>query len=233
MYAIKIEKFEGPLDLLLKLIERDEMDITEVSLFRVTDQYISHLDQLPEIPPEELADFLVVGAKLLYIKSKHLLPLLVWGDDEEEDSDLERRLKMYKEYIDAGRKLEELIGMRRYTFVRDKAPVSEMGFVPPTGFTGEKMAEMYAQILARLEPVVKTPEAVIQRTVSIHEKIGHIKSFLDKHGKFNFRKVLENAESRNEVVVSFLALLELIKQRHLDVKQEDNFQEIELEKVTH
>lgn len=231
MYAVKIEKFEGPLDLLLKLIERDEMDITEVSLFRVTDQYISQLDELPEIPPEELADFLVVGAKLLYIKSKHLLPLLVWGDEEEEDADLERRLKMYKEYIEAGRRIEELIGARRYTFVRDKAPVAEMGFVPPTGFTNEKMAVMFGQILARLEPVVKTPEAVIRRTVSIHEKIGHIKSFLAKHGKFNFHKVLEKAESRNEVVVSFLALLELVKQRHLEVKQEDNFQEIELERI--
>ena len=231
MHQIKIEKFEGPLDLLLRLIERDEMDITEVSLVRVTDQYISHLESLPEIPPEELADFLVIGAKLLYIKSKHLLPLLVW-EEEEEDSDLERRLKMYREYVEAGRKVEELLGMRRYTFVREKAPVSEMGFVPPVGFGAEKMAETYRLILSRLEPVVRTPEAVIERTVSIHEKIGHIKSFLDKHTKFSFRKLLEKAESRNEIVVSFLALLELIKQRHLEVKQEDNFKEIELEKVT-
>lgn len=232
MYPVKIEKFEGPLDLLLRLIERDEMDITEVSLVRVTDQYIAHLEELAEIPPEELADFLVVGAKLLYIKSKHLLPLLAWQDDEE-DSDLERRLKMYREYVEAGRRIEELIGMRRYTFVREKAPVSEMGFVPPSGFTGEKMSEMYRQILSRLEPVVKTPEAVVLRTVSIHEKIGHIKSFLNKYRKFSFRRLLEKAESRNEVVVSFLALLELIKERRLAVTQEDNFHEIELEKVTH
>jgi segregation and condensation protein A len=231
MYDIKIEKFEGPLDLLLRLIERDEMDITEVSLVRVTNQYISHLERLPEIPPEELADFLVIGAKLLYIKSKHLLPLLVW-EEEEEDSDLEHRLKMYREYVEAGRKIEEMLGMRRWTFVREKAPVSEMGFVPPSGFDGEQMADLYRQILARLEPVVRTPEAVIERTVSIHEKIGHIKSFLEKHGKFSFHALLEKAESRNEIVVSFLALLELIKRRHLDVRQEENFREIELEKVT-
>ena len=79
MYEIKIEKFEGPLDLLLKLIEREELDITQVALLKVTDQYIENLRKLTEIPAEELADFLVVAARLLYLKSKMLLPLMHWG----------------------------------------------------------------------------------------------------------------------------------------------------------
>lgn len=230
MYEIKLEKFEGPLDLLLRLIERDEMDITEVALARVTDQYIEHLERLPELSPEELADFLVVAAKLLLIKSRTLLPLLQW-EEEDDEGDLERRLKMYREYIEAGKKVQELIGAGRFTFVREKPPVTAAGFVPPKDMTGDKLSQLFRQILQRLEPVVKTPEAVIERTVSIHEKIGHIKHVIGKFQKVSFKRLLEKAESRNEIVVSFLALLELIKQKHLDVKQEANFEEIHLEKV--
>lgn len=230
MYEIKLEKFEGPLDLLLRLIERDELDITEVSLARVTDQYIAHLERLPELSPEELADFLVVAAKLLLIKSRMLLPLLQW-EEEDDEGELERRLKMYREYVEAGRKMQELIGAERFTFVREKPPVAAAGFVPPKDMTGDKLAVLFGQILSRLEPVVKTPEAVMERTVSIHEKIGHIKNFIGKHAKLSFRKLLEKAETRNEIVVSFLALLELIKQKHVGVSQEANFEEIHLEKA--
>jgi len=230
MYEIKLEKFAGPLDLLLRLIEQDELDITEVSLAKVTDQYIAHLEGLPELSPEELADFLVVAAKLLLIKSRTLLPLLQW-EEEEDEGELERRLKMYREYVEAGKKIEGLISAERFTFVRDKPPVAAAGFVPPKEMTGDKLAELFGQILLRLEPVVRTPEAVIERTVSIHEKIGHIKNIIDKHQKISFKRLLGKAESRNEIVVSFLALLELIKQRHLEVSQEANFEEIHLEKA--
>lgn len=227
MYQIRIEKFEGPLDLLLRLIEQDELDITQVSLAKVTDQYIEHLEKLPEMPPEELADFLVVAAKLLLIKSRTLLPLLQW-EEEGEEGDLERRLRMYREYVEAAKKVEGLIAMKRFTFVREKPPVSELGFAPPKDAGPDKLAELFREVLDRLEPVVRTPEAVIERTVSIHEKIAHIKDVLAKHGKLSFHEVLERAESRNEIVVSFLALLELIKQKHLDAEQEGTFEEIRL-----
>ncbi len=230
MYDIKIEKFEGPLDLLLKLIEREELDITEVSLAKVADQYIEQLQKLPEISAEELADFLVTAAKLLFIKSKMLLPLLHWGEDEEV-GDLERRLRMYKEYVDAAKKIQAMLGKKRHTFVREKPPVSALGFAPPKDFTGEKMAELFRDVLRRLIPVVKTPEGVIEKTVSIHEKIRHIQELIAKGSRVSFHHLLKNAETRSEIIVSFLALLELVKQRHVTVTQENSFSEIHLEKV--
>jgi segregation and condensation protein A len=231
MYEIKIEKFEGPLDLLLKLIEREELDITQVALAKVTDQYIEQLKQLAEIPAEELADFLVVAARLLFLKSKMLLPLLHW-DQEDEDGDLERRLRMYKEYVEAAKKVQAMLSKRRHTFVREKPPVAALGFAPPKDFTADKMAALFREALHRLIPVVKPPEGVIEKTVSIHEKIRHIQALLSKHAHLKFTGVLKSAETRSEIIVTFLALLELIKQGHLTVKQTAHFGEIELESAS-
>ena len=229
MYEIRIEKFQGPLDLLLQLIEREELDITEVSLSKVTDQYIELLEKLPEMPPEELADFLVVAARLLHIKSRMLLPLLAW-EKEEEGGDLESRLRMYKEYVEAAKKVHAMLLERRHTYVREKPPVSALGFAPPKDFTAEKMAELFREVLRRLVPVVKPPEGVIEKTVSIHEKIRHIQDLLAKAERISFKSLLENAETRAEIIVSFLALLELVKQRHVAVKQDSHFADIHLEK---
>lgn len=228
MYEIKIEKFEGPLDLLLKLIEREELDITQVALARVTDQYIEQLKQLAEIPAEELADFLVVAARLLFLKSKMLLPLLHW-DQEDEDGDLEKRLRMYKEYVEAAKKVQAMLSKRRHTFVREKPPVAALGFAPPKDFTAEKMAEFFRETLRRLVPVVKPPEGVIEKTISIHEKIRHIQALISKHARMKFTGMIKAAETRAEIIVTFLALLELIKQGQVTVKQHSHFGDIELE----
>jgi segregation and condensation protein A len=230
MYQIQVEKFQGPLDLLLQLIEREELDITEVSLTKVCDQYIAHLEKLPEMPPEELADFLVVAAKLLFIKSRNLLPLLVWGE-EEEGGDLEARLRMYKEYVEATKKVNAILLERNHTFVREKPPISALGFAPPKDLTTARMAELFRDVLRRLIPIVKPPEALIEKTISIHDKIRHIHEMLQKHERVSFHRILEGAENRSEIIVSFLALLELVKQRHVVAKQSDHFGEIHFEKL--
>ncbi len=230
MYEIKIEKFQGPLDLLLQLIEREELDITEVSLAKVTDQYIARLETLPEMPPEELADFLVTAAKLLLIKSRMLLPLLAW-DQEEDAGDLESRLRMYKEYVEAAKNVQKILAEKRYTFVREKPPVSALGFSPPKDLTTEKMAELFREALKRLIPIVKPPEALIEKTVSIHDKIRHIQAMISASERVSFQHVVAKAETRAEIIVTFLALLELVKQRHVKVSQSDHFGEIHLEKT--
>ena len=103
---IKIENFEGPLDLLLQLIEREELDITTVSLLDVADQYINYLSKIEDKKPEMLADFLLIAAKLLYIKSRALLPELE-TDSDEDSMDLARQLKMYKKFVEASKILSK------------------------------------------------------------------------------------------------------------------------------
>ena len=113
MYEVKLEQFQGPLDLLLQLIEKQEMDITEVSLAQVADSYIEYINQMGQLNPEEVADFLVVASKLIYIKSKVLLPEL---DLEEEGIDLEKQLKMYKEYYQATKKIQKSISKKKFNY---------------------------------------------------------------------------------------------------------------------
>ena len=104
-YTIKIQKFEGPLDLLLQLIEQEELDITEISLAHITEQYLEYLATIEELYPDELADFLVVATKLLLIKSHMLLPELTLEDEDEES--LTRQLQLYKKYVEAARRLHD------------------------------------------------------------------------------------------------------------------------------
>ena len=230
-YAVNLEQFEGPLHLLLELIETEKLDVSEVSLAQVTDSYLQHLDDNDDIPPEELTDFLVVASKLLLIKSKLLLPFLFLHDDEDVD-DLEKQLKIYKEYLDASKVVEDIIATRRFLYVHEKLPHVEVGFAPPKRLETDQMAEMFREVIRRLEPFVHaTSKATIERTVSIHEKIRQIRAMFDRASKTSFREVLSTAQSKTEVIVSFLALLELVKQRSVSVTQSGQFDDITINKL--
>src|SRR3989338_8740737 len=118
MYQVSSEKFNGPLDLLLRLIEEQKMTITEISIAKVTDEYLQELEKIQDQDPEELSDFLVLAARLLYLKSKVLLPYLA---EEEEVDDLEKQLKLYKEFVEASKKIAAMIKEQRFAFSREKA----------------------------------------------------------------------------------------------------------------
>src|SRR3989339_84496 len=115
---IKIEKFEGPLSLLLKMIEQEELDITEINLAGIADQYIEYIKNNNNISPDNMADFLVIAAKLLFIKSKALLPY-IYAEEEEDLEDLEKQLKMYKEFLEAAKKIEKMLGKKKFMFARE------------------------------------------------------------------------------------------------------------------
>ena len=114
---IRISNFEGPLDLLLQLIEKEELDITEVSLLQVTEQYLDYLEKVEDKKPDELADFLLIAAKLLYIKSRVLLPELEM-DEEENATDLAVQLKMYKKYVAARKIIQRRFENDNFPFSR-------------------------------------------------------------------------------------------------------------------
>lgn len=229
MYKIKLEQFEGPLDLLLQLIEQQELDITQVSLATVTDQYIECLHQAENINLEELADFLVVASKLLLIKSKTLLPELDFGDAEEA-TDLENQLKIYKEYLEASKTIQGLIAKRNFTFAREKSPIEAPVFNPPREVTATKLKETFQEILKALKLFVPLPKSIIKRTISIQDKIRQIKDLILAKAAINFKTILFRAKNKTEVIVSFLALLELVKQKAISVSQNQLFDDIEIKK---
>jgi len=232
MYTIKLEKFEGPLDLLLKLIEGEELNISEISLAHIADQYIEYMEKMENLCPTELADFLVVAAKLLWIKSKALLPSLETG--EEDDSDLARQLLIYKEYRDASLVIYKMILKRHFTFAREKMPLQagEVFFNPPTWLVKEKLRVVLQEILADLEPIVRMPRGLIKGAVSIKEQIQQIRDLIKKNAEISFESLIRKAKNKVEVIVNFLALLELLKQRAVTVTQKKMFGNIHIKKTS-
>jgi len=230
VYKIKIEKFEGPLDLLLQLIEEEEMDITQVSLAKVTDQYLVYINKSVDIATEELADFLVIAAKLLLIKSKSLLPSL--EIDDEEATNLENQLKMYKEYHDASKVLQKIINKKHFLFSRERPAVTmDKVFNPPKSLTTEKLHQLFADVLSELEPWVNLPTEVIKKTISIRERIVNIREMVSREANISFKNLLKTAKDKTEVIVTFLALLELVKQKTIAVIQNNIFEDIHVKKI--
>lgn len=228
--SIKVEKFEGPLDLLLQLIEGEELSISEVSLTKIADQYIEYLEHVAKLDPEELADFLVVAAKLLLLKSRELLPGLI--EPEEEGPSLTSQLKMYKIFWQAAQRMELEIKKKHFIHFRDKLPVSiAPRFSPPPSLSTERMRAVFADVLNKITPVVSYPQERLKRTISIEERIEHLKKLISSEAEVRFHEVLKKSKSKTEVVVNFLALLELIKARMVFVKQDQAFGDIVIKKA--
>lgn len=228
LHQLKLEKFEGPLDLLLKLVEREKMEITEVNLASVTESYLRYLNQNQEISEEEMADFLVIVAKLLYLKSKALLPEPAL--EPEEGISLEDQLRIYKEFVVAAKKVQEILKNDKVAYFRIvPLRLSEIGFYPPKGLTGGKMRRMFAEVLERLKPWLELPRVALERIYSINEKIRQIQDLLAGSGKLNLQQILRDIKSRAELIITFLAVLEMTKQQHIVISQRRHFEEIIIE----
>ncbi|MFA6028011.1 MAG: segregation/condensation protein A [Patescibacteria group bacterium] len=231
-YQVKLEQYEGPFELLLNLIEQEKLKITEISLSKVTEQFIKHLSSVEELYPEELADFLVVATKLLLIKSRALLPYLQVDDDEPEGN-LEEQLKIYREFHDAAIKMESKIKERNFTYGRvdSRYLAPEIIFTPPADFDQGDLRNYYQDVLDSLEPIIKLPSAAIAKSVTLKEKISHLQQTLASKLEMSFKDLINQAENKTEVIVTFLALLELVKQEFICVKQENNFEDIKIQKI--
>ncbi len=225
--TFRIDHFEGPLDLLLQLVEQEQLDISTVSLANVAEQFVIHVNNSKHIPPEELADFLVIAAKLMYIKSKLLVPSLV-DAELEEGPDLETQLREYQRFVSASKLIDQRWREERRSFVRSASskPIQEMGFSPPPGITTEILEALMRRVIARLEPLIRLPQVSLERAVTIQDKIRDLFHRVKGQTKVSFHAFVQGATSRTETIVSFLALLELVKQRFVDVDQADLFHDI-------
>lgn len=238
MIDFTLEKFSGPLGLLLSLIESEEMDITEIALAKIADQYVAHVREATDISPEELADFLVVAAKLLFIKSKALLPYLFTAEEEEEIDDLEKQLRMYKEFVSASQKVKEQIAKEAFLFLpplvkNRRGQFNLPVFSPPAKLEAAVLAEQLRRIIENLakKQEEKLPEEKLEPKISIDEKISLIKRMLIDKIKVNFSRLLAAAQSKTEIIVSFLAVLELAKQKELSFEQDELFSEIHIKRL--
>jgi segregation and condensation protein A len=207
-YTVKLPVFEGPLDLLLHLIEERELDITKVSLAAVTDQYLDYMNQVEELNPDRLADFLIVAAKLLLIKSRTLLPQPSDEIDEEEEEDvgdeLVRRLIEYRKFKNAAAELRsrQEQGLRAYARLL-AAPEPQPTF-RLEGVTLDALLEAVREAMMA-QPTASVDEVVTPLRVSLPEKIAQLEALLTERRRFSFTDILKEARSRTEIVVTFLA----------------------------
>ncbi len=229
MKNFQLEQFSGPLDLLLSLIDEEKLDISEVSLSAVTEQYLNYLNQIENRKPEELADFLLIAARLLLLKSKKLLPQM--DIEEEGGSSLEEQLRLYKVFIEASRKIHQAWQENKRAVFRIEPPRKRKEFIPPENLALESMRESMVKLLQRIQPLKPLPQTHIDKTVSLEEKINQIRALLSGGGAVNFSAVLQDSQSRTEVIIGFLALLELVKQKAVFLKQKQSFNDIVIEKT--
>lgn len=220
-YRVKLERFEGPLDLLLQLIEREELPVADISLAAVTEQYLLYLDEQDDLTAEELADFLVVAARLLLLKSRLLLPSLFVDEVEADGQSLVHQLELYRRYITAGRQLVRLWRGSRSLYAREKLILTEpVPFSPPASLTAVVLKNVFTRMLEEVATYARPAAGIVKRTISLQEKINHLRKFIISETAIDFHKMLRHTESRTDVIVTFLALLELVKQRYVIVWQE-------------
>jgi len=224
-YQIKLEQFAGPLDLLLQLVEKDKMNINQISLVQLTDQFLAYLRQ-DQVPPEEVADFLVVAAKLLLIKSQSLFPQM--RIEEEDGLSLQAQLKIYKEFWEAAKGVNHLMQNKQYLFFREKMAI-EPAFRPSPGLTAQRLEIIYQEIIKNLEPIARVPSKVALQKVSLDERIASLKNLVLEKMSLSFDAIVKSKD-KAEKVVHFLALLELIKRQIVQIKQNNLFGDIIVEK---
>lgn len=229
VYNIKIEQFEGPLDLLLQLTEQEKLDITRVSLAQIADQYLQYISQAENITLQNMADFLSVASRLILIKSKALLPLLEFSPEEEEEiKDLEYQLAQYKKFKDAAKNLAVLMEKSGFCVSRESFLGQSVVFYPPVNIVGADLSKAFSKVLGEIPIVEKLEEEMIREVLTLEEKILHLQDALREKVQTSFSELVANAKDKVEVVVSFLAMLEMVKQKLIHVEQGELFSEIKL-----
>lgn len=226
MYHVTLKEFEGPLDLLLQLIEKEKFDISTVSLANITEQYLGYIEDIEKSNVKNIIDFLVVASQLLLIKSQLLLPDLHQHNDED-GSDLEFRLKELQRFRQAGKQFRTMMRTGFRSFERHVPLETKQTFSKPSNVNPRALFVSFQRLASVVEKTV-LPEKTIQTRISIKDQITYIQRCLSKLKKSNFTSLLSKDQGVIGYIVTFLALLELIKQETVVVSQKNNFSDIKL-----
>ena len=231
-YTVTIPVYEGPLDLLLQLIEHAELDITAVALAQVTDQYLSYIHQM-QVPADEISAFLVVAAKLLQIKSEALLPRPPVREVGEEDlgEALARQLQIYKRFKELANWLDERAARHLRTYLRVAPPPKVEGRLDLSDITLADLIAAAEGVFADEAEKQALGTVISAPRITIREKIALIAERLGQSHNATFSGLFGRKPSRLEVVVTFLALLELVKRYRVAARQAGLFSDIEIEKM--
>lgn len=228
-FAIKTDVFEGPLELLIELVEKRKLLINDISLAAVTDEYMKTVSDMQELSLPNTAQFVSLAATLLLIKSKSLLPVLDLTDEEEASiEDLEERLKQYQVYRDAAQALGSTFG-RNVLYGPEYTPPREPLFAPDAYCTLDALSAAMYRILDNLPKTKQKPTARLRPTISLEEMMQRLQKRIEKRMFTKFSEIRAMETEHKNVIVGFLAILELFKQGNLLIVQESRFADISIE----
>jgi segregation and condensation protein A len=231
-FSVALPVFEGPLQLLLHLIESRQLDVLTVPLAAVADAYIEHLSRHP-VDAVNLSEFVAIAAQLIFLKSKRMLPAeplppMPDGSDEPDEDELRRRLLEYRAIRDAARSLGERDGSA--PLMRREPRESDLPQVPAEPMPVAVLVAALERLAAIPEPVPPPPE-IVAREITIGQQIGVLQGALSRTGHIVLQAILARCRSRTEAAVTFLATLELVRRRQVTARQDDLFGPIVIESV--
>lgn len=229
-FTVKTQSFEGPLDLLLDLIEKKKLFISDISLAKVTDDFIEHIKSMGDIAIGESAHFILVASTLLLIKSKSLLPSLVLTEEEQGDiRNLETRLKIYKRIKEASQNVAKMFG-EEVIFLQSQTKPIEPVFTPEPDFSLDKALHLLKDLINRLPKKDNAPKVLLKKVISLETMISTLTTRISSHLRLSFKEFTkEHKENKVNVIVSFLAMLELVKQGVVQATQESHLGDIQME----
>lgn len=217
-FTIKTESYEGPFEVLLDLIEARKLLVNELALASITEDFIQHVRAQELFPVEETATFIQIAATLLLIKSKSLIPDLTLSEEENADvEDLKRRLAAYEKVREAARELGRIYGRAVMVPAGERLPAPH--FSPTRDLSADALAAALARVLAAREAVEELPEARVKPMVTIEEMMDRLAKRVQSAMTLSFKDFAGSAKEKVEVIVSFLALLELVKQGAVAAEQ--------------
>jgi len=226
-FLIRTPAFEGPYELLIQLIEDRKLLVNDLSLAQVTDDFIQHVKSQADFPMEDAADFIQVAATLLLIKSKSLIPdLELTGDEEQDVDDLKHRLEAYEKAREAAKLLSALFGRSVLVSAGERTP--DVVFAPSKDLTLAGLENALKEALAALEKEEVRPEVRVRPLVTIEEMMDRLMERVQTSLTMSFKDFSGSAKEKVEVIVSFLAMLELVKQGAIDVAQHATFSDINI-----
>ncbi len=228
-FQIKTEVFEGPLDLLIELVEKRKLLINDISLASVTDEYLERVRDMQEMSLPNTAQFVQLAATLLLIKSRSLLPVLELSKEEEQSiEDLEERLRQYQIYRDAGAHIAERFGVTPL-YSRTFIPPTDSIFVPDVWCSKSALHAAIGEVLQNLPKKEFKPKVHVKPTISLEDMMESLKRRIEAHVRARFSDIRAEADEHKTVIVGFLAILELVKQGNVLVTQQGRFDDIEIE----
>lgn len=229
MYNVRILKFEGPLNLLLTLIEEQKLDISEISIAKVSDDYLEYVRGEENISLENLAEFVNIASKIILIKSRSILPTLqITAEEDSEIKDLEQQLRIYRKYKEAAKKIANIFGKKPKMYSREYLSSFSAVFVPPKNVNVFELKKYFLDLADQIVLPEKMSEEAVKGIVTLEEKINELQRNLRNKIELSFSHIKNSAGDKVEIIVSFLALLELVKQKIVQVEQKGLFSDISI-----